>query len=461
MKSRKYFFLFPSLSLQFLLTSAFAQTITGNFSGLPAQQLKLLGFDGLQSYTIDSAHTDAAGNFSLRFGTKDYGMGILSSAENKSLVVVLSREDVALRGEAPELSETIHYTKGAENKAFGQYAREQPIREQAMSAWIFLQKMYTRDSLFLSQKSPNNAISSEIKRLKDEEAAYLNVLPKDGYVKWYLPVRKLVSNVSLIAQYRPEEIPATLKALRALNYSDGRLFKSGLFKETLESHVWFIENSSGPLDSVYADLNKSIDIILAQFQGDEKRYNMVTEYLFNFLEKRSLFTSSEYLALKVLNEQSCTVHDNVAKQLEGYRKMKKGSQAPDISFGEFTYYPEHTKAKTLYEIGSKYTIVAFAAGWCPHCTTEIPKLAEKYAEWHDKGVEIVLVALDEDPKDFARFAAPFPFISTTEYKKWETKAARDYFVFGTPTLFLLDKDKKIVLRPKSVDHAIAWLAQSK
>lgn len=58
--------------------------------------------------------------------------------------------------------------------------------------------------------------------------------------------------------------------------------------------------------------------------------NEVADFLFDLLEKHSLFQASEYLALKVLNEVSCTINNDLAKQLETYRAMKKGNIAPDI-----------------------------------------------------------------------------------------------------------------------------------
>ena len=44
-----------------------------------------------------------------------------------------------------------------------------------------------------------------------------------------------------------------------------------------------------------------------------------------------------------------------------------------------------------------------------------------------------------------------------DYKNWGTQAAKDYYVFATPTMFLLDTDKKIVLRPNSVKQIDAWV----
>lgn len=65
---------------------------------------------------------------------------------------------------------------------------------------------------------------------------------------------------------------------------------------------------------------------------DDKILNEVTDYLFDLLERHSLFEVSGYLALKVLNETSCTLNSDLANQLESYRAMKKGNVAPDIVY---------------------------------------------------------------------------------------------------------------------------------
>lgn len=139
------------------------------------------------------------------------------------MFIILSDENVELSGQTLSNLETVKIIKGKENQCFEQYAREQPRREQALSAWIYLEKMYTKDSLFSVQRRPLKHIYSEKQRIKDEDAAFLAQLEKDSYVRWFLPTRKLVSSVSVVAQYRPEEIPVTIAAFRALNYTDPRL----------------------------------------------------------------------------------------------------------------------------------------------------------------------------------------------------------------------------------------------
>jgi len=429
-----------------------AQTSSGNLPLLADQTIELKGFDGFKDYTISSTTIDSSGNFSLPYQTKDFGMGYLLSSDEKPYIVILSGEDIVLNGEALSYTETIKITKGPQNQWFEQYAVEHPKREQVLNAWDFVEKIYETDTLFSTQKAALKSIQEEKERIKAEDATFLNNLPKDSYVRWFLPVRKLVSSVATVAQYRPEEIPATREALRQMDYADPRLYKSGLFKEALERHMWFIENSSGPLDKVYADLNQSIDIIINQLINQPEKLNDVTDYLFNLLEKRSLFTSAEYLAVKVLGDQSCALDDKVSSKLESYRAMKTGNVAPDIVFGALSKFNMASQAQSLKQLNTDLKLVVFAASWCSHCQEIMPKIAANYLPWKAKGVEVILVSLDGNQQEYDAFTTDLPFITTTDLKVWEGQAAKDYHVFATPSMFLLDKDLKIILKPISVEQ---------
>ncbi len=435
--------------------SVMAQGVSGRFSQMPDTPISLMGYRGMQAYTIASAQTDKSGNFSLPYTAGDYGMGFLQAKNGKAFILALTGENVVLEGTTLEVTEDIHVTKGDENKAFEQYALEQPRREQALEAWGYLAKTYKADNLLMTHTAAIEAMQNEQKLLKDDSEVFLSKLPADSYVRWFLPVRRLVSSLPSIAMNRPSEIPEILRALRTLNYGDQRLYKSGLFKDALEGHMWFIENSSGSLDKVYADINTSIDVILPQLAGEQYMFIEVTDFLFHLLEERSLFTSSEYLAVKVLEQQSCSLPEKLANQLEGYRALKKGKVAPNIVFGENTF---NAKAKDLKSIKAKFKLVVFAASWCPHCQEMMPKLAGQYTAWKEKGVEVVFVSLDDQLNEFKAFAADLPFVTTCDLKKWEGKAALDYHLFGTPTMYMLNQNLEILLKPVSVEQITSWLS---
>jgi len=421
----------------------------------------LVGFDGFNTYAIDSVRVGNKGTFRLSFNKEDYGMGYLSAEDDRPFIVILDAgEHVSLEGKALAFPETVTITSGRQNKLFEQYATEHPRREQALSAWVFLDRIYRQDSLFAAHETPRMAIEQEMQRIKDEDNAFLSSLDPDTYVSWFLPVRKLVSSVATIAQYRTEEIPGAITTFREMDYTDPRLWKSGLLRETIEAHFWLIENSGRSLDSVYVEMNVSIDHMVDNLVTDEKKFNEITSHLFNLLEQRSLFGASEYLALKVLNEVSCTIDNDLAAQLESYRAMKIGNTAPDFVFPQDYFAPgfqgKHAPKK-LSDIKSQYTVIVFGAGWCPACPDELLQIAGLYKKWRQYGVEVVFVSLDEDKQSFRSFASGFPFISICDYQKWDSPVVQAYHVFATPTIYLLDSNRDILLRPNSVRQMDAWV----
>jgi thiol-disulfide isomerase/thioredoxin len=444
-----------------VITLTNAQTIQSSFPSLAGTKVKFGTFEGLNSKTLDSANVDSKGNFSFSFPTDKPGIGYLLTEENKPYFLILDKgEQISLKGEYLSMPETVKVLSGKQNQAFSKYASEHPKREQILSAWRYLNQIYTLDSLFMKDKKSKKFISKQYTKIKKDDQAFLNRLDPKSYVAWYLPTRKLVSDVSIVAQYRTEEISATIKAFRTIDYTDDRLYRSGLFKDAIESHFWLLENCGKSLDSVFVEMKVSIDSMMTKLVKNEKKLNEVTDYLFDLLERHSLFQASEYLALKVLNEVSCTINNDLAKQLETYRAMKRGNIAPDLTFPENTIYPidlQNQKPRKLSDLKTPFTLVVFGASSCPKCAEEIPQIAVFYSKWKAKGVEVVFICLDETSNDFQSFTSSFPFVSICDFKKWKSPNVESYYVFGTPTMFLLDNKREILLRPNSVKQMDAWV----
>lgn len=439
--------------------SFYAQSsIKGILSADRNTEIQLFKYDGFNSISISSAITATDGSFNLQFHLDNSAIGYLLTENSKPFIVVLSGEDIVLKGETLSHPETIKIIKGKENQLFGQYAIEHPKREQTLSAWDYLLKIYKTDIIFINKKSTIKKIEREIISIKNEDDYFLKKLPQNSYVSWYLPMRKLVTSVPIVAQYRTKEIPKTIQTFRLIDYSDNRLYNSGLLKEVLESHFWLLENSGTSLENVNHEMKISIDLLLDNLSKDNSKLNEITHYLFDLLERHSLFEASEYLAIKVLNQTSCTLDSNFARQLETYRAMKKGNIAPDIIFDEKAYILHNTQSITkLSDSKASYKLVVFGASWCPKCTEEIPQLAHNYHVWKNKGLDVVYISLDDNKEMFESFASSLPFISYCDLQKWSSKPILDYYVFGTPTMFILDQSNKIVLRPNSVKQIEAFM----
>jgi peroxiredoxin len=348
---------------------------------------------------------------------------------------------------------------GEQNKIFVQYSEEYDKREQALSAWVYLKNLYESQPLFKNEHATKFTITKEIENLNKADNDYLKILPPNSFMYWYLPVRKIISSVQIVAKYSPQEIPSTTKAFRRINYGHPQLYTSGLFSDLLESQFWLIQNSGLDKDAMIKEMNTSVDFILASVHKNENLYNELTKYLFQYFEKNNLFDASAYIALKAMNQKEVILNNALAFKLESYRKMKVGNIAPEIEFkGDVIVDRELVKnINRLSDIKAKYKLVVFGGSWCKQCKAETMQLIIRYNKWKAKEIAVVMISLDTDKKAFEEFAADFPYTIACDYKKWETQAAKDYHVSSSPTIFLLDSNHKIIQRPPTIASLDTWL----
>ena len=436
-----------------------AQTLSGVFPPMAGQLLTLEGTRGFDTYSIGSAKADEKGQFSLSYSPQDYGIAFLSGEDKKPFVVILEKSAVRLEGQVLSEASSIRILEGQENRWFEQYTQEQGKREQALSAWAYLQNLYQNDSFFAIQKVPNQDIGKELIRIQEEEKQFIATLPSESFVRWFLPIRKLVSSVGAVAQYRTSELPQTITAFRTMDYADPRFQKSGLYRDLFESQFWLLENSGGTLDEVYEKMERSLDAILWSVGKNAFLYNEVSAYLLELLQRRSLINAAEYLALTVLEQDEVVLQPRLARQLEAYRAMKVGVTVPDIQFtgdillqGKPISYPSR-----LSEVTAPYRLVIFGASWCPACSEAMAELIPLYEKWTKLGVEAIFVSLDTDPTAFQAYSEGIPFIAFSDYKKWDTQGVSDYYVSSSPSFFLIDSSGQLLLRPQSVKQIDAWV----
>lgn len=140
------------------------------------------------------------------------------------------------------------------------------------------------------------------------------------------------------------------------------------------------------------------------------------------------------------------------------------TQANDGSkFIDFTVPALDGKQVKLADVvaKNKITMVDFWASWCGPCRMEMPNVVEAYKQFHDKGLEIVGVSLDESKKDWETAVKDMGmnWIQTSDLKGWECEAARLYGVRGIPACVLINQKGEIVGRDLRAEELHARLAE--
>jgi thiol-disulfide isomerase/thioredoxin len=448
MKSIKITFLL--LLLVHFSNAQTTYTLKGNFPQASKKELVLKAFTMLGDSLLSKTTADDFGKFEINYPIKYRGAALLEIKESKSVIVLLNKENFEMNWGNLEDFKSLSYKNSPENSAFFNGIAITQKAEQLMSALKFIKPIYEADKPTSSKKI--KWVAKEIAIQSNAFPDYLNSLSNNSYVRYFLKLRKLIEDMPTSASKYPERIPLHEEQFNAIDFASNELIRSGLYRELLEGYFRLME-SKGDLDMVYKSTNAGTDVVLKSLEKQPQLKQDVAQYLFNFFEKRSLFQAAEHLAFAMLDAQNCEMDNKHKALFEQYRKMAVGKTADDIVFENATQ-----PVTNLNTINAKYKLLVFGASWCTKCQEDIPKLKSYYEDWKSKyNLEIVFVSLDSEKSKFNEFVKDFPWLSSSELKGWEAKAALDYCVFGTPTMYLLDKNNTILLKPISEKQVQSWL----
>jgi thiol-disulfide isomerase/thioredoxin len=102
----------------------------------------------------------------------------------------------------------------------------------------------------------------------------------------------------------------------------------------------------------------------------------------------------------------------------------------------------------LHEIKAKFTLVYFFEPHCGHCKKVTPEVHKLYQEYDREDFEVFAVYTQGDKTEWLEY------IHDKGYEDWInvwdpynlTNFRFFYNIYSTPTLYLLDKDKKIIAK---------------
>ena len=121
------------------------------------------------------------------------------------------------------------------------------------------------------------------------------------------------------------------------------------------------------------------------------------------------------------------------------RLLKPGKPIPAISYPD-----DKGKLQALEQFKGKYLLIDFWASWCGPCRAAVPKVKRLYAQYKDKGFEVVSISIDDSKSAWIKAMEE----EQMPWQQWlspDKMATMKNFLFSAiPTLYLVDREGKIM-----------------
>lgn len=462
-----------TLLLQALHSIGQTFTINGTIANYAHQSLYIYQCYGDTLLLVDSVKTNAQGHFSFSRQHLSQGLYRFNLPNNQWFYILNDGNPIKIKtvyqfsGFYNIATDSLVVLQSEDNKRFYKFQHLQQKLNIANYWLLQMMRLYPLYDPFHKQ------IEDEYFRRYKAMEEFVKSLPVNDNKKTQRQAS--MAEKVILAYYlpvnpdwrQPDPWRDSIIALHYFDYfnpADSFYLHTNILPEKLDIYL------SLPLDNTPTSLETSgqkeekvkraADAWMQKVSSNQQVVEWSLNYLFKVLEKQKMYDALYFLYNKYVQStlSDCdppAAYKSLHEKMSVLKNIQIGSAAPDF---------EIEKGKlSLYALQSDYTLLLFWATWCPHCMEEVPKIRDVVnqinAQLNSKGKNLMVLAvsLDTNKTQWQRYVTEnnlLSFINFSEYKGWQSEVVKKYNVYATPTMFLLDKDKKIIAKPETAEQLV-------
>ncbi len=434
--------------------------IKGTITNIPSDSFNLIhlySYYGEELSVIDSASVDVQGDFAFELhDTLQQGLYKIGFDKKKSASIVLSGEkDVIIKADYEQLeADNIVVDNSKENEAYRKLLSEwNRVGNKLVNVNIEKSVISTVDPFYVRK---TKEIEDKYRLIIEEHNVNLLHL-KEIYADTFMA--EVLFSLSFFPQRSDHP---------DLNgsYDNERAFMHDYFFEYIEFGDDRIINTPFLTKKYFTYLDKythhtpeglkdSVDLILDKTDADSTVREFTLEYLIDTFQEKGLPEMADYVVDNYVEGCSAPLSEKTISKIENIKRLRVGQIAPDIVSKD-----TDGNTATLFQLkGKEVLMVYFWASWCGGCEDENPNIVRIYNKFKERGFGIYAVALDKDKEEWLKAINEhkFTWTNVSDLREWESEAVKAYKVNRTPTIYLLDKEGKIIaknLRGKELEKRV-------
>jgi len=425
--------------------------------GLTGSTVYLAYHLGNRQYIKDSTKLDLAGKSAFAGkNSLDQGVYMIVLPGNRYFEFLITEDqNFGISCETNDLAGSLQFSGSRENSEFADYQRN-------------LARMY--------QKSDELKTRLNASRQNPDSVNVLTNLGREleistkNYMKKVIILNEGTFMASLILAMQPVEVPDfkipesvsnrdSIQWVMGYNYnkdhffdnfnlSDDRLLRSPLYHNKLSYYFNDI------LLQIPDTIIKGVDKVLALSSGKEMTYQYTAVFLFNNF-RESPIMGHDAVMVKIADDvylsgrakwASKEFIDNLRRDVDKLRPSLIGNQAINLTMETLS-----NGMVSISGIKKEFTILYFWEPDCGHCQEATPILRDYYNKNKDM-VEVFAISTQPDREKWEKYIKENQL---TWINGWDPDRVTHYDFFynvvSTPTVFILDRNKKIIAKKLPVE----------
>ncbi len=417
--------------------------ITGRIRGVKDTTVVLAHYQYDPTHYVpkDTARADANGNVVFR-GNKPLpqGLYLVVMPKGRYFDLILTEQRFGFETDTADFIGNMTLTGSAENAAF--YGYQQKLKA-------------TFEAIRLLEKDKSEGARQRTSALQTEARTYRT--------EFLVKNAGLFTTKILLASAEPD-VPAPPKAANgrpdslwqfnwyknhfwdAIDLTDERMLRTPMLQPKIDRYIK--ELTVQQVDS----LAKEADFLVARAGNTQLTKTYLIWYLTSQYERPKVLgtdglfihmVEKYWLTRQMPNIDSATMK-SVSERVQVLKPLQVGRAFTMPAVGDTLARPLAYKATPTAD----YTVLFFYAPHCGHCRESAPKLKKFTDSPAGKRVNVVAIAIEDSADDWKKFIREFGL------QRWQNgydhaqqiDFRRQYDVATTPTVYVLDRNRKIIAR---------------